>query len=360
MKQIGGFFPMEPCLAQENHFLEQLVPEHGDIRLMMSGRCGNYYALQDISLSDKKKVAYVPVYTCETVLAPFEKAGFEMLFYQVDRSGLTPVFDPAVLDRISVISICGYYGFSSYDQDFVRQCHERGIIVLEDTTHSIFSSDGISPYCDYIVGSLRKWIGVPAGGFAIKVHGTFSLPVKSPDRTHLSMRADSMRVKQALEHETSAAAEAKLAQATAQFWDAEMMLRKIFDAYAADAESIQIMKHFDREHVVSRRRANYRYLAAHFPKHPQFTVIEPELDDGTVPSHFTIYVKDRDIMQDYLKKQGISTTAYWPQSCYVEVADGSDSQYIYQHVLSLPCDQRYHEDDMEQICRVIADAPEHF
>ena len=91
----------------------------------MSGRCANYYALQDICLSDTKKVAYVPVYTCETVLAPFLKAGYELLFYDVSRD-LTPIFDERVLDRISVVNLCGYYGFCSYDREFIRKCSERG------------------------------------------------------------------------------------------------------------------------------------------------------------------------------------------------------------------------------------------
>ncbi|MFQ9704217.1 MAG: hypothetical protein ACLR0U_23165 [Enterocloster clostridioformis] len=57
-----------------------------------------------------QKAAYVPVYTCETVLAPFLKAGYELLFYDVSKD-LTPIFDERVLDRISVVNLCGYYGF---------------------------------------------------------------------------------------------------------------------------------------------------------------------------------------------------------------------------------------------------------
>ena len=197
MKQIGGFFTYEPLPETENHYLENLCPPGGSLRFFMSGRCANYYALQDICLSDTKKVAYVPVYTCETVLAPFLKAGYELLFYDVSRD-LTPIFDERVLDRISVVNLCGYYGFCSYDREFIRKCSERGIIIVEDTTHSIFSADGVDPHCDYVVGSMRKWIGVPAGGFAIKRKGSFSLPVLPPDETHLSMRSMSMRGKQQL------------------------------------------------------------------------------------------------------------------------------------------------------------------
>ena len=89
------------------------------------------------------------------VLAPFLKAGYELLFYDVSRD-LTPIFDERVLDRISVVNLCGYYGFCSYDREFIRKCSERGISIVEDTTHSIFSADGVDPHCDYVVGSMRK------------------------------------------------------------------------------------------------------------------------------------------------------------------------------------------------------------
>ena len=110
MKKIGGSFQEEPTLSAENGYFEEICPPGGDLRLMMSGRCGIYYCLEDIARTDTKKVAYVPRYTCETVLAPFAKAGYQLRFYGIDRD-MRSVFDPAVLEEISVLSLCGYFGF---------------------------------------------------------------------------------------------------------------------------------------------------------------------------------------------------------------------------------------------------------
>ena len=356
MKQIGGFFTYEPLPETENHYLENLCPPGGSLRFFMSGRCANYYALQDICLTDTKKAAYVPVYTCETVLAPFLKAGYELLFYDVSKD-LTPIFDERVLDRISVVNLCGYYGFCSYDREFIRKCSERGIIIVEDTTHSLFSSDGVDPHCDYVVGSMRKWIGVPAGGFAIKRKGSFSLPVLPPDETHLSMRSISMRGKQQLLQSGTPDPQA-IQKFNDTFWDAEMMLRRIFDSYGSDRDSEYIIRHYDFEQLKQRRRANYQYLLDHMPEHPQLTVIFPVLKKGTVPSHFTVYAEDRDMVQSYLAGRGIKTTTYWPQGPMVDTEGHDDAAYIYSHVLSFTCDQRYETEDMEYICRQIEDMPE--
>ena len=358
MKQIGGFFALEPLPEVENHFLESLCPPEGSLGYFMSGRCANYYALEDICLTDTKKVAYVPVYTCETVLAPFLKAGYQLKFYGVSRD-MSPVFDETVLDDISVLNLCGYYGFCNYDRDFIRKCSERGIVIIEDATHSIFSDDGVDPYSDYVVGSLRKWIGVSAGGFAIKRKGRFTLPVKEPDRTHLTLRARLMEGSSpGMSYCGGHPRDETLQQLSDAFWEAEMWLRRIFDSYGSDDTSVDIIRRYDFNRLKERRRANYRYLLDHMPDHPQLTVVFPRLPEGTVPSHFTVYAADRDMVQKYLAGHGIKSTTYWPQGPMVDTEGFADADYIYSHVLSIPCDQRFDAEDMEYICRQIGAMPQ--
>lgn len=357
MDTIGGYFSFDPLKGEENHFFEDLCPKDGNLKFLMSGRCGIYYVLEDIKLTDKKRVAYVPIYTCETVLAPFEKAGFELCFYDVDKS-MTPVFEDSVLDNISVILICGYYGFCNYDRDFVRKCSEKGIVVLEDTTHSIFSKDGIDEHCDYIVGSLRKWIGVPSGGFAIKTKGEFTLPMLEPDPVHMSMRNYAMHTKKKVQENPDKYDVSELDDATTKYWDTEMMLRKIFDKYKSDKQSIYIMKHFDVQDVINKRVSNYRYLLDNMKPHPGLTIVFPLLTDKEVPSHFTLYARERSKTQDYLKQNGISTTAYWTKGPLIDLENHPDATYIYDHVFSIPCDHRYDNEHMKYICDTLEKMPE--
>ena len=68
-----------------------------------------------------------------------------------------------------------------------------------------------------------------------------------------------------------------------------------------------------------------------------------------MPSHFTVLAEDRDALQTFLLDQGIHTTAYWGKSPLADTSRCPQAQYIYDHVLSLPCDQRYTPDDMERI-----------
>lgn len=352
-KELGGYFETEELSPSENHFFDQLKPEGGDLRFLMSGRCSILCALEDWKPADSRRVAYVPSYTCETVLAPYLKAGYKLRFYEVDRS-MTPVWEEAALEEISVLNLCGYYGFSRYDRDFVRRCRERGICVLEDATHSVLSLDGISPDADYVAGSLRKWIGVPSGGFLMKRRGTLAPELLPFHQKHLDMRHSAMVTKKKHTTAPGSVPREELEAAESTFWEAEWLLRTMFDCYQSDPDSVWIMTHFPLEQVRTLRRENYQRLLDTFPQSPLCVPALPRLDENTVPSHFTVLAQRRDELQVFLKEQGIHTTAYWEKSKLTNTSRCPQAQYIYDHVLSLPCDQRYTPEDMERIADAVA------
>lgn len=353
LKPLGGYFETEELVSEENHFFDQLTPEGGDLRFLMSGRCGILCALEDWKAGDSKRVAYVPSYTCGTVLAPYVKAGFRLKFYEVDRS-MTPVWEDQALGEISVLNLCGYYGFSRYDRAFVQKCRERGICILEDSTHSVLSLDGISPDADYITGSLRKWIGVPSGGFLIKRRGKLTPELLPFHQEHLDMRRGAMETKKKSTTEPGSVSQEALEAAEATFWQAESLLRQIFDCCQSDPDSVQIMRRFPVERIRNLRRENYQRLLSVFPKSPLCVPVFPLLDEATVPSHFTVLAQRRNDLQSFLKEQGIHTTAYWDKSALADTSRCPQAQYIYDHVLSLPCDQRYTPADMDRIAGAVA------
>lgn len=352
LPELGGYFESENILQEENHFFQDLTPRQGELRFLMSGRCGILCALEDWKPGDLKRVAYVPAYTCGTVLAPYVKAGYRLKFYEVDRT-MTPVWDSSVLDEISVLNLCGYYGFSTYDREFVQKCREKGICILQDTTHSILSLDGIAPEADYIAGSMRKWIGVPSGGFLIKRQGRLAPALLPFHQEHLEMRRTAMQTKKRYLEAPESMPETEMEQAAATFRQAELLLRQMFDCYESDPESVRIMTHFPVERHRQIRRRNYQRLSDAFPKSPACIPVFPDLDGAAVPSHFTVFAEDRHELQLFLESRGIHTTAYWAQNPWVELSDYPQAQYIYGHVLSLPCDQRYTPEDMERIAYAV-------
>ena len=64
-----------------------------------------------------------------------------------------------------------------------------------------------------------------------------------------------------------------------------------------------------------------------------------------------------DALKAWLEQQGIHTTAYWAQSPLADTSACPQAAYIYDHVLSLPCDQRYTPTDMERIAQAVRAFP---
>ena len=343
MKKIGGMFYYEPCKVAENGYFERVCPPDGDLAFTMSGRCGLYYCLEDIMLQDTRRVAYIPMYTCETVLSSYEKAGYQLKFYDIDEN-LRSVFDPAALDEISVLSLCGYYGFCNYDHAFIRACKERGIVILEDVTHSMLSADGIDPLCDYFAGSFRKWMGIACGGIAVKRNGKFAKPLLPVDPTHLRQREAAIET-----------AESDV------FWEGEMRLRQMFDSFAGDERSEYILRLADFDAICAARRANFSAILNGLPKELHgIRPVFPILTDAAVPSHFCLYAERRDEFQAFLAERQIRSTVYWPVGPMVHPEGHPSVTYIYDHIVSVPCDQRYQPSDMQRVAEAFAAYSENF
>ena len=330
----------EPLLAEENGYFQQICPPEGDLSFTMSGRCGIYQCLEDIKLRDKRRVAYLPMYTCETVAAPFHKAGYTIRFYEMDRQ-LRSIFDPSVIDEISVLSLCGYYGFCNYDRAFVQACHDRGVVIFEDLTHSAFSDDGIDPLCDYVAGSFRKWMDISSGGFAVKRGGKFAIACQPPNEEHLALRRAYLAT-----HSMDA------------FWGAEMMLRQMFDLYQGDADSEYLMRHADLPRIKQLRRENYQTLLDALPRDLRgLRPVFPELTPQAVPSHASFYAEDRERFLGYLTQQGIPYKVFWPVGPLVDLTGHETVRYVYEHIVSLFCDQHCSREDMARLARVLAAYP---
>jgi hypothetical protein len=337
-----------PGAGGEEGFLDTLGGE--DRRLCMSGRCALYYCLLDLAPRDATRIAYLPAYTCETVIAPYKKAGYTPVFYDLAPEGLTPQFDPALIPRISVLGLCGYYGFSSYSRDFVGDCVKAGVTVLQDITHSAFSAGGIEPQADYIAGSLRKWMGIPSGGIAVKRRGGFSPALLAPEEEHIRGRLACFEEQARVERGEAGTREERPGEI---FWETEMRLRRIFDAYESDGLSRDIMTRFPWKELIRRRRANYARILEHSPFGPGALPVFPRLEEGVCPSHFPLYSPNREEARALLAAGGVKSTVYWPFHGELDLADFPGARYIYDHIYTIPVDQRYTPEDMDTIARSV-------
>lgn len=338
--KIGGMFELEKCNDKQTIDVPNAI-------YAMSGRCALYACIEDIG-DIANKVAYVPAYTCETVLGSYLKAGYSLKFYDIDPDNLTPIFKEEDLDGVGVLGLCGYFGFIRYDEEFVKKAHDKGIVVLHDTTHSPYYVD---PNADYGAGSLRKWMGIAAGGVAVKKAGPFNIKLKPVEEEHIKGRYQSFELRSEALRTNDDSFNKK---ASETFWKNELRLREIFDAYSSDEKSIYIAKHFDYESMKNKRCEHFETIIKNLKEPKGFKPVFTELRAHDVPSHFPIYAEKREEMQAFLRERGISTTVYWPLPPMLDDVNKYDgAKYIYDHIAAIQLDQRYDNETMKYLADVL-------
>ena len=114
----------------------------------------------------------------------------------------------------------------------------------------------------------------------------------------------------------------------------------------------RMLKAFVPDEIKLIRRRNYCLLADILHNQNNLSILHPELPDGVCPLNFPIIIENRDFVRLELYKRGIDADAFG--KCYhkdFSLHDYPDSDYLKNHILSLPIHQNL---DTERI-RYIAD-----
>lgn len=251
-----------------------------------------------------------------------------------------------MIPQISVLLVCGYYGYPTYDENFVKKCKASGVSVIVDTTHTAFSPLPACPDSDYIAVSLRKWMGVASGGLAIKRKGTFGVKLIPINKEQFSLRDQALQSRETYEHTGN---EDYNKEGNDVFWKAEFMLREIFDIQEGDEASLKTILHYPFRDAIRKRQENYHYLLEHLPERSDIRPVFPYLSDDICPMFFPFFVENRDALIKHLADRHIPPKVYWPVPPFVKVEDYPGAQYIYSHIMSVSCDERFNTDDMQKI-----------
>ena len=136
----------------------------------------------------------------------------------------------------------------------------------------------------------------------------------------------------------------------AMYRKAEDILDQQTEIFAISSMSAKVQANLDINEMVNKRRDNFKVLSQSLRHQiqPLFTLENAY----TVPLYFPILVEDRDSLQKHLTQNAIYAPIVWPKSdLQLKVCDSAE--YLYQHLLCIPIDQRYETDDMRRIVEVI-------
>lgn len=365
-----------------------------------SGREAIALALRSLARNrpELPKRCLLPAYMCDTVFLPFEREGWEIHFYHVNKrlevneSELRTQIEQL---RPGLLFIHPYYGVDTWKhlRSMLIELKRQGSCIMEDVTQSYYL-EGVGKEADYVVGSLRKWYPVPDGGFVVSDEKLLEGSVGK--RTGKKVREDvresiEKKIGEDIEDSTGENIEEAAEYARARLkllmdkWEylygecdeekkklikeaylkknreLEEELDRYSDVRIISNETAYILNQINEDAAKRQRNDNYGYLSDRLQGKTRFVPIMPvfgEKDgdmcqDETAPLYFAIYAEKRDELQAFLSGRGIYAPVLWPIGKENEDFLTEDERYIYEHMLALPMDQRYGVAGMQRIVEAL-------
>jgi len=337
-KIIGGKFGLPEKFAQNQCkpiFLEE------DPILLFNARSGIKLVVDSL----KPETIWLPSFICPSILTAIDNNKTSVKFYPINIELKIVVSDfIKSIQPGDIFLFIDYFGFST-NPDFLILLKQKGVILFQDCSQALFYNwkNSIADFCLY---SPRKFLGVPDGGIIF-------------DKNNL------LKNKSALS-EPSQEIIYHLFQAVVK--------RREFDLWGGDREWNELFQigeqlmiannnsmsettrlllnlAFDYPQIKAKRRDNFSILLC---KLSHFAVFK-SLPDDVVPIGFPIRLNHRDEVQKKLFSRNIYPPIHWRIINHVP-EEFSESHQLSEEIMTLPCDQRYDEEQIKFLANILLES----
>lgn len=308
-ESIGGYHELE--LRKGEHYHKNALP------LNTARNCFDY-----IFRARKYTKVYIPYYTCEVMLEPLKKCNVEYAFYHINEQ-LEPI-ETFVLMQNEAFLYTNYYGLKQRCVERLAEQYGKQLIV--DNAQAFFAEplEGIDTFY-----SARKFFGVADGAYLYT-------------DAQLDMELEQDQSYQRMAH--------LLIRADIGAEEGYSEFRKNDDSLIDNPIRLmsnlteKILCSIDYESAKQLRRSNYMQLNEQLSAKNS---IHLTMDEDAVPMVYP-YLTDDTTLRQRLIANRIYVATYWPNIN----DDNSYEAYLKQHLLPLPIDQRYNEEDMKRIIEI--------
>lgn len=313
---FGGYLPLELPLSKGHYYPSALR--------YLSARSALFHLL--ITLQPKR--LWMPYLICQSVIDAVISAKIEIEWYQLDeefRPNLPPVVNPE-----DFIFFVDYYGQCSSQKKYLLENYPKEQIIFDHSQAFFAPNFSVSA----TIYSPRKFFGVPDGGLLTT---SFHLPKpEQQDRTSVE------RVQHLLiQHEFGTE------KGYIHFQNAESSLEKT-SATRMSEFTEQMLLSIDYMSIKQRREHNYRLLHERLAGINTFRFISEEPEG---PFCYPLYFPSRHLRSELIK-HGVFVATYWKEVFERVPADSVEGHFV-NHLLAIPCDQRYSLEDIERVSKII-------
>lgn len=349
MREYGSEHPA--ILLPDGYFVS--FEKYGrEITYLRNGREALLYASCNCK-PGKEAIILCPAYSCWSMTAPFEFSGWTVVYYRlkedltIDEDYLKMLLRGCKVDAILTMN---FYGSASTDNAIaiVKQ-HDERITVIEDFSHCTFCLDKIfNKQVDYYVSSIRKSVGVIDGAVILSKKATNKAYIGSTAPVFGTLRQGAQKQKWRYAFTKSSDDKDVFLKELRQ---GEEMIDKLDGVHPISEVSLKQIESINGEEIAFARRENMKHLWSLLNERVKMVPRLERCFDGA-PFSLPILVENRDAVQTQLAQKGVYAPVLWPANeqarkvCEV-------SAYISDHMLSIPIDQRYNYDDIEDIAKIV-------
>lgn len=351
IREIGSIFP----LSELNKSVEEtnILKREGEIYLSLAREALLYIAKL---LKNESCSVMIPAYTCQTVITPFEQEGWDCHFYDIDKQlRIKRESFKDILSKVKprVVLFHPYYGcnLTQEETELLIEAKKNGAIIVEDMTQVIFSKRN-KPFVDFYLGSLRKWFEIPDGAFISSEKYTLvkeETLLENEDFVTLQKNAMYLRG----EYFDNGNLNIKQISIQLNKFAVDLISKRNIKIHRMSSFSIQSYAQCNCEENKNIRLNNYGYLLELLKESGKCLLVNDNLANiESAPLYFPIYVEGREDVQKELACNGVYAPVLWPVHDK-RVLVSEDVQYIYDHILLIPIDQRYGIADMQKIVEIL-------
>ena len=348
IKEIGSIYPLKDLNSIS--YIYEIPPFLGN-RVLFS-LCRE--ALKEIARlnENSNKIVLIPAYTCQTVITPFEESGWNAIFYPIKKNlriDTDCLVEICKKNKPSLLVVHPFYGMdlNNEEENVLDLLKSEGVKIVIDLTQCIFSTREY-PYCEYQVGSYRKWFPIPDGAYLKCSEPVKSLLSKNTDFSDMYSWAMYLRSV----YFESGDKHLKLIS-IALSKKAEEIVESDISSHKISGLSLSLISKEDIDWNQKQRLRNHSLLHQMIVDREGAVVKVCKNEDQvtTAPLYFTLYVENRKDLQRLLAENSVYAPVLWPVED-ARVLVNKEVEYIYNHILAIPCDQRYSYEDMIKISNI--------
>jgi hypothetical protein len=349
-EEIGGNFPLE---AERITDSDLCFSQLGSRYFFSSGRSA-IHALILITKAQGKKVA-LPYFTCHSVIEPFVKSGCQIVYYQVEkdlRINQEAIIQFCRIEQPFLFFFHDYFGLNEGEKwNIIFNDFKHSLIFVNDQTHSFFSSNQ-TLFSHFSLMSMRKWGGIPEGGFLHVVEGNKDV-LNYDERSSKDLRLECY-VKASLLKNAYLNGDDSVNKDDFRnlFYKSESFFDTEDGIYPINQFGLAAWNNLLKSDFKEKRISNYRLLQDGW-MHDWRSWGLPLLpySIGITPLYFPVLLRiERLKFQKYLVKHSVYVPIIWPKSQLINAA-GDDT--LYDSLICIPIDQRYGEGDMQRILSLL-------